>query len=122
LVNLKKIIVEETPLKDTPANPNDLYSVGYGNQNSLLRITFNFYGNQQSFYISDLTDLELTLNDQKIDFNIDGFIVRYLEINLDDQIVTWFSLELKEPLTDLGTYYLIGNYRGEPFSLEVIIP
>lgn len=124
-------VVEETPLGDTPANPDDLWSVGCGGQSDgngnlieVSDIAFYFDGVQQAFFNADLTDLELTFKNQKIEFEFNEFDNngRYLEIRADGKLITGFHLSFKEALTKSGVYQLTGNYRGKPFvSIEIII-
>ncbi|MCL2517489.1 MAG: hypothetical protein FWF15_02885 [Oscillospiraceae bacterium] len=128
--NFNRIIVEKTPLTDTPANPDDLYAVshgGRGDESSIAMIalkffSFQFSGIQQSFYISDLTDLEFTLNGQKLEFSFIGHVVRYLYVLPNDDFDTHYALNLNEEFSDLGNYKLTGNYKGKPFTMEFTLP
>lgn len=121
-------IIEAYPLGDTPANPDDLFSVSFGGYTdinykyiSLVDIGFHFYGVHQAFNESDLTNLKLTLNGEEIGFST-SYLFRYLELYENNQLYTGFNLILEDPLTVPGTYRLTGEYMGKPFeSLQIDI-
>ena len=135
------IIVEKYPVGDTPADPADLWSIGYagatdgiqmGTMISLDEIALSFRGVQEAFYQSDLTDLKLTLNGTEIEFKFLERVVRYLEgddakiwegTGENDYIIirTSFHLILDTPLDIPGTYQLTGNYKSVPFESPLII-
>ena len=125
-----RLVVEVTPLGDEPANSEDCYGVGLGGVGypngtgikELHSISFYFTGNQHAFYMSDLTQMELTLNGKKIDFKIEDQIYRYLYVLNDDEYATWFTVVLVKHLTKTGTYKLTGYYMGKPFeSMDLVI-
>ena len=131
-LKVQQKIVEEYPVGDTPANPADLRSIGYGGMGdgtrtgtmllSLTEISFNFAGRQEAFYMSDLTDLKLTdLTGAEIEFEFTDRVVRYLEVvdgcyGESGEVFTKFHLILEKPIERRGKYIFSGKYRGEPFE------
>ena len=110
-------------ISQKPANPDDLFSVwyfGYVNKyDEYIKITeicFGFYGIQETFYLSDLSDLKLTLNGKEIEFSLADNVFKYPCINSLNNDETNFNLLFKEALTKPGTYQMTGKYRGKSFE------
>jgi hypothetical protein len=128
----QKMITEQYPIGDDPANPDDLYASGWClevsetevrktlNVDSLL---FAFNGFQQMFYMSDLTDLKLTLDGEEIEFSIRNEIpLRNVWANhVGDGVYTEFIMSLTKKLTAPGEYQLTGNYMGKPFVSDACV-
>lgn len=121
----------EDAISEQPASENELYQVGWGyhpdEQNrpkEVSELVFYFYGRQNSFYQSDLTELKVTKDGQDISISFRNDVYRYYEysaaINGGD---TSYNLILERPFTESGTYSITGKYRGKEFiSMEIVIP
>ncbi len=120
----------EAEITDVAANPNDLNQVTFmgrideeDNWESFSEIVFYFYGLQNSFYVSDLSELKITCNDKEVPYSIESRVFRYYEVSSDSNADTSFNLVLKDRLTAPGVYVISGKYQGIPFkSYEMIIP
>lgn len=120
----------EAEITDVAANPNDLNQVTFmgrmdeeDNWESFSEIVFSFYGLQNSFYVSDLSDLKITCNDKEVPYSIESRVFRYYEVSSDSNADTSFNLVLKDRFTDPGVYVISGKYQGIPFiSYEMTIP
>lgn len=120
----------EAEITDVAANPNDLNQVTFmgrmdeeDNWESFSEIVFSFYGLQNSFYVSDLSDLKITCNDKEVPYSIESRVFRYYEVSSDSTADTSFNLVLKDRFTDPGVYVISGKYQGIPFiSYELTIP
>lgn len=119
----------ETTLTEEPADKEDLSSVGWVYQPDkndqpmiISELVFNFEGLQNAFYVTDLTDLKVTVNGNEIPIAFEERVFRYYEANDNNTGDTSFNLILKEPFIAAGTYKVTGNYRGLPFtSMELTI-
>ena len=117
-------IIEQYPIGNTPANPDDFFAVAFRNlENKSSGIVFYFNGIHQSFNIDDLTNLKLTLNGNKINCKL-RYNTRYLNYDEEnDKVTTFFYMDFNEPLTAPGKYELTGKYMGKEFiSWEYSIP
>jgi hypothetical protein len=122
--------VIESPLNETPADSDDLLGVSwvyYTNDKyipeSIHEIVFQFERLQNQFYISDLTNLKLTRNGKKVNFELTDQVIRYYEAADKKTGFTSFHLILNDVLTQPGTYCLTGSYQGKKFtSIKVVIP
>jgi hypothetical protein len=120
----------EAPISDEAVNPLDLRIVGWmyfpdenGEPLRISEVVFQFNGNQNSFYQSDLSDLRLTLNGQEIAYSFMEQVFRYNEYNGVDGGETSYNLVFTEEFTQPGTYKLSGYLMGIPFtSDEIVIP
>ena len=114
--------VVESSIDDTPANPNEFAGMSIVGSPIVHEIGFHFDGVQQSFYMSDLTNIALTLDGEMIPFTLRNFIVRYVEIRNYGGVDTGYHLIFEEPPTTSGTYQFSGYYMGEPFIASWEIP
>lgn len=122
-------IIEEG-VTDEAANPDDLDQVSFvgswdekDNWIEISEIVFSFDGLQNSFYLSDLTDLMITCNGKEVPFSIRDDVFRFREINQDNLADTFYNLKLTKGITDPGIYIVSGKYKGVPFvSRELVIP
>ena len=121
--------IVETELTDEPADEKALRSISWvykpdkdGTPMMLAELSFYFEGLQNSFDVSDLSDIKVTLDGTELPIAFEEGIYRYYEVNTDNSGDTSFSLILKEALTASGTYIVTGSYRGVPFtSMEIVI-
>lgn len=119
----------EAALTEEPADGEDLTSVGWAfkpdkNDQPMIisELVFYFEGLQNAFYVTDLTDLKVTLNGNEIPISFEENVFRYYEANDNNTGDTSFNLIIKEPFITPGTYKVTGNYRGLPFtSMELTI-
>lgn len=119
----------EIGLTEEPADVKDLSSVGWvykpNKENDpmiLTELAFNFEGQQNEFYISDLSDIKATVNGVELPIAFEENVFRYYEVSYDNTGDTSFNLLLKEAYTAPGTYVVTGSYRGVPFtSMEMTI-
>ena len=120
----------EAEITDVAANPDDLNQVTFmgrmdeeDNWESFSELVFSFYRLQNSFYVSDLSDLKITCNDKEVPYSFESRVFRYYEVSSDSNADTSFNLVLKDRFTDPGVYVISGKYRGIPFiSYEMTIP
>ncbi len=120
----------EAAVTEEPADGEDLTSVGWAfkpdkNDKPMIisELVFYFEGLQNSFYVTDLTDLKVTLNGKEIPFSLEERVFRYYELSLDNVGETSFNLILENKLSDSGVYSLTGVYRGKSFtSMDITIP
>lgn len=117
----------EAAVTDEPADPADFNYAGFGgytdesnNFYSLTELCFGFKGHQNAFYPSDLTDLVITCNGEKMPFSYRDDVFRYYEANDDTTADTSFNLILNEPLTQSGEYIIKGSYKGVPLSSCIV--
>jgi|GEM_PF-7086207 len=119
-------LIEELPIRGSQANPDDLIGVRFDHLigESINMIWFDFNKIQQTFYISDLTDLKLTLNGTEIERSLkEEYAGRQLFIENDGvTIYTRYYFYLNEPLVDWGIYQITGEYMGKQFTAETVIP
>ncbi len=115
----KKII--EAKVTDEAANSDNLDQVSLmgtvdakDNWIKFSEVVFSFNGLQNSFYVSDLTDLKVTCNDKEIPFSFESKVFRYYEES--NYIETSFNLVLTNEFADPGVYVITGKYRGIPFE------
>jgi hypothetical protein len=120
----------EPAVTDEAAHPEDLSQVGWagsidkeGNYNRISELAFNFIGQQNAFYQSDLTDLKLTRNNEEIPCSFEQDVFRYYEVYDNSNTETAFHLILNSELTEPGTYVITGKYQGVQFSsMKITIP
>jgi len=115
----------EASLSDVPANPDALQEVDLrlyydeSGPTAVRSIYFVFEGIQQSFSISDLTDLELTCDGVEIDFALKDYWYRFVLENLEGDFDTYYGIDFDEMLTESGEYELTGKYRGKAFISDM---
>ena len=114
-------LVEHT-VSAVPANPNDLWEIGFmsyyyhGTQEGGIDgFQIRFKGLQQTLYLSDLTDMKLYVNDREVAFAISHEFFRHAYVS-DNEIITQYQLHFQKPLTHAGIYRLTGKYMGMPFK------
>jgi hypothetical protein len=120
----------EAEITDVAANPEDLNQVTFmgrmdeeNNWTQFSEVVVSFNGLQNSFYVSDLSDLKITCNDKEIPYSFESSVFRYYEVSYDNNADTAFNLVLTNKLTDPGVYVITGKYKGVPFvSNEMLIP
>lgn len=124
----KKII--EAEITKEAAHSEDLTGVSFGGYTNELNeytkiteVSFAFQELQNTFYVSNLTEIKVTCNGVEIPFSFVGNPFRYHEVFSDNTEVTFFNLVLKDGFTDSGVYVITGKYQGVPFeSSELVIP
>ncbi|MFT4143504.1 MAG: hypothetical protein QM644_03530 [Mobilitalea sp.] len=120
----------EAEITDVAANPSDLDQVnlmGYmdekNNWTKFSELVFSFNGLQNSFYVSDLSELKITCNGEEIPYAFESRVFRYYEVSYDNNADTSFNLILTDEFTASGVYIITGKYQGVSFvSNEMTIP
>ncbi len=124
----EKII--EAEITDEPANPDDLWYVSWSystdandNAKSLSELVFGFWGRQNKFYITDISELKVCLNGEEIPIDLSNRIFRYCESQGTGSEYTMFNIILNKKLESSGLYKVTGKYRGKDFvSMDIEIP
>jgi RNA polymerase sigma-70 factor (ECF subfamily) len=119
----KGITTEVVDIADDAADSEDLscfswsgYTDTMNDTTQITDIVFEFSGLQNSFYLSDLTEFKIALNNKEISFLLIDKVIRYYGVTNDNSEYTRFSLKLNKALTEPGTYIISGKYQGKLFT------
>ena len=116
----------ESSLGDSPANPKDLESVGFGyyakdddpfKVKAIAEIMFQFNGRQEVFSQSNLSEFKLLRDDEEVEFSVLERVYRYYDY-VGNRKRTIFNLVFTEQQTLPGKYYVSGKYQGKDFKSQ----
>jgi len=122
-------IIIEKPVGNTPADPDSLYAVYFScevdkndNLKTVTEVSFYFSGLHEKFLQSDLSDLVMTRDGEKLQVSFEPDVFRYT-MSENNRITTFFSILIKwGGFSTPGTYQITGTYRGTEFtSVELTI-
>ena len=92
------------------------------NPKSVKEVSFYFSGLHEKFLQSDLSDLVMTRDGEKLQVSFESDVFRYTRSE-NNGITTYFSILIKwGGFSTPGTYQITGTYRGTEFtSVELTI-